>query len=397
MVSLMTLSWLLHLSTLIFFMGGMIVSPIISPYALSLGADAVIIGLLSSITSAVTILLRPYAGLIVDRGKRFETLILGTMLSCIATLIYFSSNNIWMFAIGRIFSGLAAAFFMPASISTAIDLSPPDRIGETLGWRSTMFGVSQLLGPGIGGYLADLIGLRNTFIINFLFAFSALMLIYAVSRLTPREFIKRNEASNGFKDIKKLLKINFIGAMIAVVFHAMAVSAIGTFLPAYYVSIGFGTSIYGLYSSINGGASIITRATSGRIADKHGSITVSSLGAIIMTFGYIVLNISPLPPIAFLAAILIGIGTGLWVPAIQLLALGGIPSEIRGFGSGIYSIAFDAGFLIGPIIFGFMIKSLGSYLVILWILPILTFIAFLTIQIINLFIRKNTYSFSVSK
>jgi len=378
-------------------MGGMIVSPIISPYALSLGADAVIIGLLSSITSAVTILLRPYAGLIVDRGKRFETLILGTMLSCIATLIYFSSNNIWMFAIGRIFSGLAAAFFMPASISTAIDLSPPDRIGETLGWRSTMFGVSQLLGPGIGGYLADLIGLRNTFIINFLFAFSALMLIYAVSRLTPREFIKRNEASNGFKDIKKLLKINFIGAMIAVVFHAMAVSAIGTFLPAYYVSIGFGTSIYGLYSSINGGASIITRATSGRIADKHGSITVSSLGAIIMTFGYIVLNISPLPPIAFLAAILIGIGTGLWVPAIQLLALGGIPSEIRGFGSGIYSIAFDAGFLIGPIIFGFMIKSLGSYLVILWILPILTFIAFLTIQIINLFIRKNTYSFSVSK
>ncbi len=393
----MTLSWLLHLSTLIFFMGGMIVSPIISPYALSLGADAVIIGLLSSITSAVTILLRPYAGLIVDRGKRFETLILGTMLSCIATLIYFSSNNIWMFAIGRIFSGLAAAFFMPASISTAIDLSPPDRIGETLGWRSTMFGVSQLLGPGIGGYLADLIGLRNTFIINFLFAFSALMLIYAVSRLTPREFIKRNEASNGFKDIKKLLKINFIGAMIAVVFHAMAVSAIGTFLPAYYVSIGFGTSIYGLYSSINGGASIITRATSGRIADKHGSITVSSLGAIIMTFGYIVLNISPLPPIAFLAAILIGIGTGLWVPAIQLLALGGIPSEIRGFGSGIYSIAFDAGFLIGPIIFGFMIKSLGSYLVILWILPILTFIAFLTIQIINLFIRKNTYSFSVSK
>lgn len=392
MVSLVTLSWLLHLSTLIFFMGGMIVSPIISPYALSLGADAVIIGLLSSTTSAVTILLRPYAGLIVDRGKRFETLILGTTLGCIATLIYFSSNNIWMFAIGRIFSGLAAAFFMPASISTAIDLSPPDRIGETLGWRSTMFGVSQLLGPGIGGYLADSIGLRNTFIINFFFAFSALMLIYAVSRLTPKEFIKRNEASNGFRDIKKLLKINFIGAMIAVVFHAMAVSAIGTFLPAYYVSIGFGTSIYGLYSSINGGASIITRATSGRIADKHGSITVSSIGAIIMTFGYIVLNISPFPPIAFLAAILIGIGTGLWVPAIQLLALGNLPPEIRGFGSGIYSIAFDAGFLIGPITFGFMIKSFGNYLVILWILPILTFIAFLIIQLINLFMQRKTPS-----
>jgi len=170
-VSLIAITWLLHLSTLIFFIGGMIVSPIISPYALSLGADAITIGLLSSLTSAVTILLRPYAGLIVDRGKRFETLILGTALSCVATIIYFFSNDILTFAIGRIFSGLAAAFFMPASISTAMDLSPPDRIGETLGWRSTMYGVSQLLGPSIGGYLADVMGLKNTFIINFFFHF----------------------------------------------------------------------------------------------------------------------------------------------------------------------------------------------------------------------------------
>lgn len=389
MVSLIAISWLLHLSTLIFFIGGMIVSPIISPYALSLGADAITIGLLSSLTSAVTILLRPYAGLIVDRGKRFETLILGTALSCVATIIYFFSNDILTFAIGRIFSGLAAAFFMPASISTAMDLSPPDRIGETLGWRSTMFGVSQLLGPSIGGYLADVMGLKNTFIINFFFAFSALIIIFLVSRLTPKEIIKHDVNPSGFKkDIRKLLKVNFINAMVAVVFHSMAVSAVGTFLPAYYVSIGLSTSIYGIYLSINGGTSIITRAISGRIADKRGPILVASMGAMIITSGYTVLNFFPLPPLSFLSAILVGIGTGLWVPAIQLLALGNLPPEIRGFGSGIYSIAFDTGFLIGPIIFGFMIESLGSYLVILWCLPILTFTALLIVQFTGLIIRR---------
>jgi len=190
------------------------------------------------------------------------------------------------------------------------------------------------------------------------------------------------------KDIRKLLKVNFINAMVAVVFHSMAVSAVGTFLPAYYVSIGLSTSIYGIYLSINGGTSIITRAISGRIADKRGPILVASMGAMIITSGYTVLNFFPLPPLSFLSAILVGIGTGLWVPAIQLLALGNLPPEIRGFGSGIYSIAFDTGFLIGPIIFGFMIESLGSYLVILWCLPILTFTALLIVQFTGLIIRR---------
>jgi len=384
----MKLTWLLHISTLIFFTGGMIVSPIISPFALSLGADAIIIGLLSSVTSIVTIIIRPFAGLIVDRGKRFETLMLGTTLSCIATIIYFFSNNLWFFALGRILSGLASAFFMPASISTAMDLSPVDRIGETLGWRSTMFGVSQLLGPGIGGYLADYIGYRNTFIVNLLFILTAFIIIYITSRMAPKDILKHSSSSNGLKDIKKLLKLNFIGAMLAVIFHSMAMSGVWTFLPAYYVSIGLGTATYGFFSSINGGASILTRATSGRIADKHGPIPVASVGALIITLGYIILSIFPNPPFAYVVAILVGIGTGLWVPAIQLLALGNLPPEIRGFGSGIYSIAFDIGFMIGPIIFGFIIKSSGSYLSILWLLPILTFSALLTVQIVGLIMHR---------
>ncbi|MCR6623535.1 MAG: MFS transporter [archaeon YNP-LCB-024-027] len=389
MDKLVKLTWLLHISTLIFFTGGMIVSPIISPFALSLGADAIIIGLLSSITSIVTIIIRPFAGLIVDRGKRFETLMLGTALNCAAAIIYFFSNDLWSFAFGRILSGLASAFFMPASISTAIDLSPMDRVGETLGWRSTMFGISQLLGPGVGGYLADLMGYRNTFIINFLFVLTALIIIYFTSRMVPKDIVKHGGNSNGFKDIKRLLKLNFIGAMLAVIFYSMAMSGVSTFLPAYYVSVGLGTATYGLYSSINGGASIVTRATSGRIADKHGPIPVASIGAIIITLGYTVLSIFPDPPLAYLAAVLVGVGTGLWVPAIQLLALGNLPPEIRGFGSGIYSIAFDAGFMIGPIIFGFIIKSSGSYLSILWLLPILTFSALLIVQIVGLIMRRN--------
>jgi len=57
---------------------------------------------------------------------------------------------------------------------------------------------------------------------------------------------------------------------------------------------------------------------------------------------------------------------------------------MRGFGTGIYSISFDLGFLIGPIILGIYIELAGSYTSILWLLPIFPAASLITIQIINI-------------
>lgn len=376
--------WAVHLATLAFFLGIMIVAPIISPFSISLGATPLIIGFLSALTSITAFIMRPIFGLISDRGYRFETMMLGAFLGCIAALIYASSSNIWIFAVARIIHGLASASFLPASISTAIDLAPPDRVGETLGWRSTMFGVSQLAGPGIGGYISDLTNYNTTFIATLILSMVSLGVLFIARRWAGKYTSERVERRSSFRDIRRLFKLTFICPMIAVAFHAISYSGVFTFLPALYKELGFGASVYGLYASVQGGFSILTRATSGRIADRKGPIPVASLGLILVIVSYLLLYVNYLPPVAYIAASIFGIGLGLIVPSLQLLALGDLPSEIRGFASGIYIMAFDLGFLLGPLIMGYYIELTGSYTSILTLFPIFATISFIAIQFARL-------------
>ena len=378
--------WTINFAIFTFFLGIMIAAPIFSPFAVQLGATPLILGIVSALTSLVAIIMRPIFGLISDRGYRIEVMILGCILICIASLTYYFSSNIWIYAIARIIHGFAAASFFPSSISIIIDLSPVNRIGEFLGWRSTMFGISQFIGPAIGGYISDL---YNSYNVNFIFTFMlalisliTLILAYRVIKIQLRKRIKsNNEFLSGLKFIRELFNLKFICASISTNLHAISFSALYTFLPAMYKNLGYSATIYGLYSSIQGGCSIITRAFGGKIADKRGAIPTVSIGLILTIISYILLILFYKPPIAYICSAIFGFGLGLIVPSMQLLALGDLPSNIRGFASGIFTMAYDSGFLIGPILFGYIIELTGNYISILNLFPIFPLIALIIVQI----------------
>jgi len=297
MGSLPRVIWSVLLATFAYFLAIMIIAPIISPYAISLGASPAILGLLSALTSATAIVFRPIFGLISDRGYRFEMMMFGCALSCVAALVYASSNNLWLFGIARVIHGLASASFLPTSISTAIDLAPLERVGETLGWRSTMIGVSQLLGPGLGGYVSDSFSYRATFICGFFLTLTSLALLFITAKWAKKFFkADKIDSKSKFRDIRKLLMPNFVGSMVAVTLYAITYSGIFTFLPAIYRELGFGASVYGIYASIQGGSSILTRAISGILADRKGPIPIASIGLALITLACVLLAINHLPP-----------------------------------------------------------------------------------------------------
>ncbi len=377
--------WTLNASIFMFFLGIMIASPVFTPLAVQLGASPFIVGVVSALTSLVAVIMRPVFGLISDRGYRIEVMILGCILICTAAIAYYASSNIMIYAIARIIHGFAAASFFPASISIIIDLAPISRVGEFLGWRSTMFGVSQLIGPAIGGYVSDFYGSYN---INFLFTLALAIISLAILSSAYRgvkAYLKKtdfNVKSHGKSiSFKGLLNLKFICALISTNLHATSFSALFTFLPAMYKELGYGVAAYGLYSSIQGGCSILTRSIGGKIADRKGAISTASAGLMLTIISYILLISLYKPPFAYICSAIFGLGLGLLVPSIQLMALGELPANIRGFASGIFTMAYDAGFLIGPILFGYIIELTGTYNSILTLFPIFSALALVVIQI----------------
>ncbi len=369
--------WLLHFAVFFFFMGMVSLNPIISPFAIILGAPPVVIGTLASVSSAVSLLFKPISGLIGDKGFKFELMMVGSFLAIIAGIVYILSSftgNLLLFAVGRGIHGLGMALFFPPSLTLAVDLAPPGRVGETLGWRSTMFGISQLFGPAFGSFIADLLGFTVAFGLTVLFSsISIFLVVYVYKKEKERVRIHRDKKTA--PRWKSLLVLSFVAASIALLLNALAYSSFLTFLPAVYKETGFGTSAFGVYLSIVGGFSILTRILGGREADKRGAALIASVGFIAISSAYLFLNFFLLPPWAYISAFLLGLGLGFVVPALQLLALGGLPASVRNFGAGIYTMFFDVGFMAGPVILGYYIQLEGDYRVIFPLLPVIVGLA----------------------
>jgi len=60
--------WFLHLSTFFFFLAFILVAPLISPLAIIFGATPLIVGTIASISSIVSLLLKPLGGFMGDRA-----------------------------------------------------------------------------------------------------------------------------------------------------------------------------------------------------------------------------------------------------------------------------------------------------------------------------------------
>lgn len=67
----------------------------------------------------------------------------------------------WLF-LGRVIAGIAGASYGPANAVLA-DVTPPDKRGATFGMMGAAFGAGFILGPAIGGLLADF-GPRTPFL-----------------------------------------------------------------------------------------------------------------------------------------------------------------------------------------------------------------------------------------
>ncbi len=122
--------WLLNLSTFFFFLGISLTNPIVSPFAITLGANPFVVGLVAGVTSFVSLVSKPVGGLIGgDRGYRLEMMIVGNVLSLLSGLLYVASaytSNLVLFAFTRALHGFSmGGIFFPSSLSTAVDLAPP--------------------------------------------------------------------------------------------------------------------------------------------------------------------------------------------------------------------------------------------------------------------------------
>jgi len=143
-------------------MGFTVLSPVMPLFLPELGVSnpaqvELWAGALAAVTPLVAAFASPLWGRVADRRGRK----LMVLRSCFAIALFIGLmslvGNVWQFMGLRALMGVFAGF-NAATISLVASQVPPERLGYSLGWLSTGQLVGTLIGPLLGGFIADITG-----------------------------------------------------------------------------------------------------------------------------------------------------------------------------------------------------------------------------------------------
>ena len=158
------------------------------------------------VSNAVSLVASPYLARLLGR-KTFFLICLG--LFSISSLLCAQAWNLDSLLLFRILQGVAGGGMVPVSQSILADAFPPEKRGQAFALFGVAVVVAPVVGPTLGGWLADNLSWRWCFLINGPVGFATMTLI---ALLLPAD--KANPAKQArFDVIGFLLVATFLGAL----------------------------------------------------------------------------------------------------------------------------------------------------------------------------------------
>ena len=321
-------------------------------------------GAITGSTSFVAAFASPVWGRIADRRGRKLSLLRSSCAIAIFTGVMGLSTNVWQFFAARALMGMFAGFSTSA-IALVASQVPERRLGYALGWLASGQMVGSLIGPVLGGILADATGsYRIPFYITSAVTFAGLGLVWFVVKedfVPPKEGAKSRSMLSG---LSLLLGSTSLLALFFVLF--MAQFSVRTVQPmvTLFVQELIGSppeiaTLAGIAFSITGLANLIASPFLGNRSDVIGYrrvLLICLLGATLTSIPQIFVNSYWL----FVAErFAVGLFIGGILPTANALIGRGVARENRGTIYGMTASATFLGNSLGPLSGGFIAAGLG--------------------------------------
>ena len=300
-----------------------------TPEAMSLWS-----GLATGATYIIVCLAAPFWGRVADKKGRKITLIRSSFGMALCNILIAFQTTPEGVVLIRLVQGLVSGFYS-ASITLIASESPIERTGWALGLLASANLAGSLIGPLLGGYIADTVGIRNDFIIvgALMGLAGVLATIFIHENYVPQSnpeklsIRKLKEQIPEFNSIVGLCVASFIYAICIMSLQPVISVYIKGIVPSDTENLAF---IAGAVFSAMGIAQLLSSSPLGKLVDKIGprKVLVVSLiyvGILNIPQAY-VSDVYQLAIIRFLQ----GFGLGGMLPALNTYLSSKTPREFTG-------------------------------------------------------------------
>lgn len=181
---------LLMFNIFLVFTGIGLVVPIMPTYMNELHIGGSILGFMVAAFSISQLIFSPFSGRLSDRIGRKKLIIAGMLIFAISEWLFAIAYAPTLLFISRAIGGLGAALIMPSVMAYAADMTSNEERGSAMGFINAAITTGFIIGPGIGGLLAEY-GIRVPF---YAAAIAGLIAAIATLVLLPESLLPERRA-----------------------------------------------------------------------------------------------------------------------------------------------------------------------------------------------------------
>ncbi|MEX0371452.1 MAG: TCR/Tet family MFS transporter [Tateyamaria sp.] len=335
-----------------------------------LGTAALWGGVLSTTFAAMQFLFGPFLGALSDRFGRRPILLISLAVLALDYLVMAIAGSIWLLLAGRVVGGITAATQSTANAYIA-DISKPEDKAANFGLIGAAFGLGFVLGPALGGFLAEY-GTRAPFYAAAALAAANGVFGYIVLKETVDDRIRRPftwARANPFGLFRHLAKLPGLGPLLLVFFIYQVAFTVYPAVWAYYTAerfdwspgmVGLSLSLFGIAMAIVQGGLIRPML---RIMGERGAVIYGHVAdvAVFILIGFVTSGtwLLILTPLAALPAVI--------TPALQGIMSKAVGDDEQGELQGALTSIAALAMIVSPMLmtyvfYSFTTEKSGVYL-----------------------------------
>jgi MFS transporter, DHA1 family, multidrug resistance protein len=347
--------YLLYSSIFLVFLGISLVIPVMPSIMNELNISGAGLGYLTAAFAFTQLIFSPFTGRAADKFGRKIIIVIGLFIFGFSELLFGFGKTIEVLFISRMLGGLAGAFIMPAVTAFIVDLTTDKNRARSLGYMTAAINFGFIIGPGIGGVLAEISTRLPFFVAAALGLIGGILSIFMLTEPKKVTEVAADKTEVTTRNFKRLFTPIFFIAFLVIFIASFGLASFESFFSLYFDrKLGFTPSDIAI--AITGGAMIgafaqivlfepLTRRI-GELNIIRAAIIYTAVLVFVITFLDSYWSVMAV-------AFIIFIGFDLVRPAVTTF-LSHIAGNNQGFAGGMNSFFTSLANVIGPVLAGIL-------------------------------------------